>query len=63
MSDNKPLENMAEEIQKIRNSAELLREMGKGIETAECYVARILSGIRILGMNITDVAKIIEQHN
>ena len=63
MIDNKRLENMAKEIQKIRNSAELLREMGKGIETVECYVARILSGIRLLEMNVTDAAKIIEQHN
>ena len=63
MIDNKRLENMAEEIQKIRNSAELLREMGKGIETVECYVARILSGIRLLEMNVTDVAKIAEQHS
>ena len=58
MMDNKRLENMAEEIQKIRNSAELLKELGKGMESVECYAARIISSIRLLEINVTDVAKI-----
>ena len=61
--DNKRLENMAEEIQILRNSAEKLEDMGQGIKSVECYVKRILSGIRLLEMNVTDVAKILNQQN
>ena len=61
MIDNNRLETMAEEIQNMRKSAEQLKEMGKGIESVECYVARILSSIRLLEMNVTDVVKIIAQ--
>lgn len=58
MFDKRRLENMAEEINNIRNSAEHLEDLGKGIESVQCYVARILSSIRLLEMNITDVAKV-----
>ena len=61
MIDNNRFETMAEEIQNMRNSAEKLEEMGKGIESVKCYVARILSSIRLLEMNVTDVAKTLNQ--
>ena len=58
MIDKERLESMAEEIKTMRHIAEHLRDMGKGICSVECNIARILSSIRLLEMNISDVAKI-----
>lgn len=58
MIDKERLESMAEEIQKMRDMAEHLKEMGKGMGSVECNIARILSSIRLLELNISDVAKI-----
>ena len=58
MIDKKTLENMAEDIQKMRGLAEHLKETGKGIETIDRNLTRILSSIRLLEMNVSDVVKI-----
>ena len=58
MIDKERLESMTEEIQKMRRTAEHLKEMGKGIGSVECNIERILSSIRLLELNISDVAKI-----
>lgn len=58
MIDKERLESMAEEIQTMRHIAEHLKEMGKGIGSVECNIERILSSIRLLELNISDVAKI-----
>jgi hypothetical protein len=58
MIDNKSLESMTEDIQSMRSIAEHLRETGKEIVTVERNITRILSSIRLLEMNVTDVAKI-----
>jgi len=58
MVDDKSLEIMAEYIQDMRSIAEHLKKTGTGIVTIERNVTRILSSIRLLEMNITDVAKI-----
>jgi hypothetical protein len=59
MLDRKYLEGMAEDIQKMQAIAEKLKEKGKGIETIDRNLTRILSSIRLLEMNVTDVAKIV----
>jgi hypothetical protein len=58
MIDKEHLESMAEEIQTMRNIAEHLKDMGKGIGSVECNIERILSSIRLLELNISDVVKI-----
>ena len=58
MIDKEHLERMAQEIQNMRHMAEHLKEMGKGIGSVECNMERILSSIRLLELNISDVAKI-----
>jgi len=58
MIDKKHLEDMAEDIQKMRSLAEHLQETGKGIESIDRNLTRILSSIRLLEMNVTDVSKI-----
>lgn len=59
MIDSKSLERMAEHIQNMRSIAEQLRETGKEIVTIDRNIKRILSSIRILEMNVRDVAKVI----
>ena len=58
MIDKERLESMAKEIQMMRNIAERLKDTGRGIGSVECNITRILSSIRLLEMNISDVAKI-----
>ena len=60
MIDKTHLQTMAKDIQKMRRLAEHLQETGKGIESIERNMTRILSSIRLLEMNVTDVAKIVE---
>lgn len=49
------IEEMAEMIQQLRQTAEVLKEKGKGIETLQRTLDRILVGIRLLEINISDV--------
>jgi hypothetical protein len=58
MMDKKTLESMADDIQNMRTIAEHLKETGKGIETIDRNLTRILSSIRLLEMNVSDVVKI-----
>ena len=59
MIDTKYLENMANDIQKMRRLAEHLKKTGKDVESIDRNITRILSSIRLLEMNVTDVSKII----
>lgn len=59
MIDRKYLEDMAEDIQKMKTIAERLKETGKGIESVDRNITRILSSIRLLEMNVADVVKIV----
>ena len=59
MVNKKTLESMAEDIQKMKNIAENLQKTGEGIETIDRNLTRILSSIRLLEINVTDVAKIV----
>jgi hypothetical protein len=56
--DRKHLEDMTEDIQTMRDIAERLHEKGKGIESIDRNMIRILSSIRLLELNVTDVVKI-----
>ena len=58
MIDKKTLESMADDIQNMRTIVEHLKETGKGIETIDRNITRILSSIRLLEMNVSDVVKI-----
>jgi len=59
MMDKASLDNMAEYIQNMRNMAETLKKAGAGIQSVERNVTRILSSIRLLEMNVSDIAKIV----
>ena len=58
MMDKASLDNMAEHIQNMRKIAEDLKAAGTGIQSVERNVTRILSSIRLLEMNVSDIAKI-----
>ncbi|MFZ7111591.1 MAG: hypothetical protein ACOWYE_07905 [Desulfatiglandales bacterium] len=58
MMDKASLDQMAEYIQTMRNIAETLKEAGTGIQSIERNVTRILASIRLLEMNVSDIAKI-----
>lgn len=49
------VEEMAEIISQLRQNAEDLKEKGKGIQTLERTVDRILVGVKLLEINISDV--------
>ena len=59
MIDKKILESMADDIQNLRRVAEHLRETGKGIESIERNIIRILSSVRLLELNVADVVRVI----
>jgi hypothetical protein len=59
MIEIKMLESMVDDIQKLRNIAERLKEKGKGIQSIDCNLTKILSSIRLLELNVSDVAKIV----
>ena len=50
------VEELGERIRQLRQIAEELRQKGEGIETLERNVDRILAGVRLLEINISDVA-------
>jgi hypothetical protein len=53
------VEEMAEIIVQLRQSAEDLKEKGKGIQTLERTVDRILVGVKLLEINISDVKTVL----
>ncbi len=53
------VEEMDELIKQMRRLAEALREKGCGIQAVERNVDRILTGIRMLELNISDVKGLI----
>lgn len=52
------MEELAGRIQELRRIAEEIGEKGEGIESVERNVARILAGVRILEINISDLQEI-----
>jgi hypothetical protein len=53
------IEELAERIQALRRIAEEIGEKGKGIETLERNVLRILTGVRMLEINIGDLMEVL----
>lgn len=53
-----PIDEMVKEIRSISKSAEKLKKLSKGIEAVDRNIDRILASIRILEINISDVADI-----
>jgi len=53
------IEELAERIQALRRIAEEIEEKGKGIETLERNVHRILTGVRMLEINIGDLMEVL----
>jgi hypothetical protein len=53
------VEEMAEIILRLRQNAEELKEKGKGIQTLEKTVDRILVGVKLLEINISDVKTVL----
>ena len=53
------VEELAERIQQLRRIAEEIRTKGEGIETLEKNVDRILTGVRMLEINISDLKAVL----
>lgn len=60
MSEEYPLEQMAQLISDIRLAASKLRELCGGIPAVERNMERILASVRMLELNISDVLKVME---
>ena len=56
------IEEMARIIQELRRHAEALKEKGKGIPAVERTVERILAGVRLLEINLSDVRTVVEEN-
>ena len=59
MKEQHNLEKMVEKIRLMRKAAEELKELSGGIQAVERNVDRILSGIKMLEINISDVSGLI----
>lgn len=53
------VDEMAEMIQQFRQIAEDLKEKGKGIQSLERTVDRILVGVKLLEINISDLRAVL----
>ncbi len=53
------VEEMAEMIQQLRQIAEDLKKKGKGIQSLERTVDRILVGVKLLEINISDLRAVL----
>jgi len=53
------VDEMAEMIQQLRQIAEDLKEKGKGIQSLERTVDRILVGVKLLEINISDLRAVL----
>ncbi len=56
MADVYPLDKMVKQIRSLRKSAEELRNLSGGIEAVDRNVDRILASVKMLEINIVDVA-------
>ena len=59
MVDEYTVDKMARKIRSIKKAAIELRELSGGIEAVDRNVDRILASVRMLEINISDVAGII----
>ena len=56
MSDKEDLKKIADKIASLKTTAEELRDLGEDIPALHRNARRILAGIKMLEMNITDIA-------
>lgn len=54
------IKEMADQIQKMRQLAEELKEKSGGIQAVERNLDRILANIKMLELNISDVREMVE---
>lgn len=57
MSDKDELKKIADKIASLKKTAEELRDLGEDIPALHRNARRILAGIKMLEMNITDIAE------
>ncbi len=59
MSDDYPIQDMAKKIRSIKKSAVELRNLSGGIEAVDRNVERIMASVKMLEINISDVADLV----
>lgn len=56
MADKYPIDKMSKQISSMKKSATELKNLSEGIEAVDRNVDRILASIKMLEINIVDVA-------
>ena len=59
MVDEYPIDKMVKKIRSIKKSAVELRNLSGGVEAVDRNVNRILASIKMLEINISDVADLV----
>jgi hypothetical protein len=59
MADEYPIDKMVKKIRSIKKSAVELRNLSGGVEAVGCNVDRILASVKMLEINISDVADLV----
>jgi len=54
-----PIDNMSKKIRSLKKSAVELRNLSGGIEAVDRNVERILASVKMLEINISDVADLV----
>lgn len=55
------IKTMAARITALRRDAEALRDMSNGIPTIDCNINRLLACVKMLEININDVAAVLDE--
>jgi archaellum component FlaC len=58
MSDEKHIKEMADKIRLLRKTATELKQMSGGIQTIDRNLDRILASVKMLELNVSDVAEL-----
>ncbi len=59
MANEYPIDKMVKKIRSIKRSAVELRDLSEGIQAVDRNVDRILASIKMLEINIVDVADLV----
>ena len=59
MADEYPIQDMAKKIRSMKRSAMELRNLSGGIEAVDRNIERILASVKMLEINISDVADLV----
>ena len=60
MAQEYDIKGMVAKVDSLRQNAEVLRQMSGGIPTVEKNIDRILANVRMLEINVNDVAEVLE---